>query len=101
MKNWRVSSASRITLYYLIIGGLWILLSDKLVALLFTDPVQLSIAQTYKGWTYITITSLLLFRLIKNNTASQAAAEKNYFDLFNHVVSAHLYCCTVPLIKTV
>src|SRR5258706_1098485 len=84
MKKWRVSSASRITLYYLIIGGLWILLSDKLVALLFADPVKLSLAQTYKGWTYITITSLLLFRLIKNNTASQAAAEKNYFDLFEN-----------------
>ncbi len=86
MKNPRVSSALRISLLYAVFGGIWILLSDKLILSLFRDPVLLSIAQTYKGWFYILITSLLLYKIIKNNDTAQKSIEGNYTQLFESAV---------------
>ena len=38
MKKLQISSALKISLIYALIGGLWILLSDQVVAILFTKP---------------------------------------------------------------
>lgn len=53
-----------ITVLYLILGGLWIIYSDKWVADLTSDVDQLNVMQTYKGWFYISITALLLHLLM-------------------------------------
>jgi PAS domain S-box-containing protein len=53
-----------ITVLYLILGGLWIIYSDKWVADLTSDFDQLNVMQTYKGWFYISITALLLHLLM-------------------------------------
>ena len=66
----------------MLIGGVWILLSDKLAAFIFVTPAQLSIAQTYKGWFFILVTSLLLYQYIKYTIRTQNQAEQNYTDLF-------------------
>jgi hypothetical protein len=42
---------------YLLIGGLWIIFSDKILLLLVNDSVSLTQLQTFKGWFYVTITS--------------------------------------------
>jgi uncharacterized membrane protein len=63
MKKQQITSALRISLIYTFIGGLWILLSDQVTAILFTNPEQFSIAQTYKGWLYVIITTFILFIL--------------------------------------
>jgi hypothetical protein len=49
-----------ITLVYLVLGGLWILYSDRWVAGITSDVNQLNLLQTYKGWFYIALTALLL-----------------------------------------
>lgn len=52
-------------LAYLMVGSLWIVLSDALVGAVSTDPVWLQSAQRFKGFVYIGITTIglvLLFR---------------------------------------
>lgn len=57
----------RITLIYAIIGGLWILFSDKLVHLLSKNSKMLTQVQTYKGWFYVLVTAILLYFLVKKH----------------------------------
>ena len=82
MKKRQTSSALKISLIYALIGGLWILLSDQAVSILFTDPAQFSIVQTYKGWFYVIVTAFILFILIKNEKNALNIAEQNFSDLF-------------------
>ena len=46
---------------YLIIGLAYIALSDYLAAAMTTTPEALSAVQTYKGWVFIAVTTVLLF----------------------------------------
>lgn len=55
----------RLSLAYFLVSALWILGSDELVKLLRLDPVGSHLAQTVKGWFFVTITALLLYRILK------------------------------------
>jgi len=55
----------RLVLAYALFAGLWILLSDKVLGWLFSDPAQLILASTMKGWLFVAVTSLLLFGFIR------------------------------------
>lgn len=57
--------ALRIVLIYMIVGALWILLSDNILESVVSDPVVLSHMQTLKGWLYVAFTGTLLFVLIR------------------------------------
>jgi len=57
-------AALRIVIIYLVLGILWILLSDRVLAMLVDDPALLSWLQTFKGWAYVLVTALLLYALI-------------------------------------
>ncbi len=58
---------------YATFAGLWILLSDSIITFLFKDPSSVHLANTIKGWIFVVVTSLLLYRLvdrlIKKSTA--------------------------------
>jgi len=58
-------SIHRIVLIYVVFSTLWILFSDQLVSLLFTNPVNLILASTLKGGFFVGITTLLLYGLLK------------------------------------
>ncbi|MBE0682158.1 MAG: PAS domain-containing protein [Anaerolineales bacterium] len=53
---------------YLLLGFLWILFSDKLLAMLVRDPEVFLRISTYKGWGYVLVTGALLYILIKRHT---------------------------------
>jgi PAS domain S-box-containing protein len=53
----------QITFLYLLFGGLWILLSDHLLASRITDTAVLTSIQTYKGGTFVVSSALVLFFL--------------------------------------
>ncbi len=55
----------RIVLLYAVFAALWILLSDKVVGLIFHDPAHIMLASTLKGWVFVAVTSLLLFSLMQ------------------------------------
>lgn len=85
MMRWKISSAVRISAFYFIAGILWIFFSDKVLALLIPDIEHLSSVQTYKGWFFILITTLLLLSILKINEETekktQRAAEEQYQEL--------------------
>ncbi|NLX09904.1 MAG: GAF domain-containing protein [Chloroflexi bacterium] len=63
----------RLTALYLIFGGLWVLLSDRMLAALTDDPRL----QTVKGWLYVLLTGIVLYAFLRwqaHWTRQQAAA---------------------------
>lgn len=53
--------AAIVPLSYAVIAGLWIWLSDALLATVVEDPGQLALWQTYKGWLFVFVSALLLW----------------------------------------
>lgn len=51
-------------LAYAVFAGLWILLSDRAIGLLFSEPEALVQASMAKGWFFVAVTTLLLFVLV-------------------------------------
>ena len=72
----RIKFEYRITLLYLLIGGLWIIFSDKFLLTLTSDQEILTKLQTYKGWFYVATTSVLLFLLLKSHLIKLRRAEE-------------------------
>ena len=60
----RIRPILRITLIYLVFAALWIIFSDQLLALLVRDQQTYIRMQTYKGWFFVFVTSVLLFNTI-------------------------------------
>jgi PAS domain S-box-containing protein len=71
-------SALTIAGLYLLIGGLWILFSDQLAAVLFRDPGMLITVSTLKGWGYVVVTGFFLYALVRHRTAALRASQARY-----------------------
>jgi signal transduction histidine kinase/CheY-like chemotaxis protein len=67
----------RIFLAYLLIGGLWIIFSDKVVDMMVSDPEKITRIQTYKGWFYVLITGVLFYFFLRNHIRKLRKAEHN------------------------
>ena len=61
-------------LSYAAFASLWILLSDRAVELLFSDPARITTASTLKGWAFVVVTSLLLYVLMRRLSGAPEAA---------------------------
>ncbi|MBL0030350.1 MAG: PAS domain-containing protein [Rhodanobacteraceae bacterium] len=59
------SRALRIALAYAVVATIWILLSDRLIALLFDDPQTVLRVSTYKGVGFVLVTAALLLGLLR------------------------------------
>jgi signal transduction histidine kinase/CheY-like chemotaxis protein len=70
----------RIIAGYIIIGGLWILFSDKLVQYFVRDPDLLTRIQTFKGWFYVLVTAILFYYLLKSHLVKIRNAERRAID---------------------
>jgi putative nucleotidyltransferase with HDIG domain len=72
----------KVTLIYIIVGCLWILFSDRLLAGLTNDVGSLSYLQTIKGGVYVLVTAGLLYFLIHRDFSviqnSQQALKDSY-----------------------
>lgn len=55
----------RTALIYAVFGGLWILISDSVVASLFSDVVIIREISIYKGWAFIGTTAVLLYYVLR------------------------------------
>lgn len=60
----------KITALYALVGGLWVLFSDKLLGVLVTNPEILTQLQTIKGWLYVIVTAWMLYLLINRGVAA-------------------------------
>ncbi len=64
MNRKNISPYIKIPIIYILVGGLWILVTDWMIGLWSGDPEMLQIAQTYKGWFFVGVTGLLLALLV-------------------------------------
>lgn len=68
------TGALRVALVYAVFAGLWIVLSDRAMGLLFSDPETLVQTSMAKGWLFVAVTTLLLYvqvaRLVRQLNAS-------------------------------
>lgn len=101
IKAWAaLSPALRITLLYLGIACAWILLSDRAVSLLAENLDELTIWQTLKGWLFVGLMGLLLYR--ERAEAERRAQERldllaQQRVLFEEAPEAMLVCRTDDL----
>jgi diguanylate cyclase (GGDEF)-like protein/PAS domain S-box-containing protein len=65
MKIPKIQTDLRVALWYAIFGGLWIILSDRLLATVISDIDTLTKLQTYKGWVFVITSALLIFGLLR------------------------------------
>ena len=56
----------KVVLIYALFGVCWILLSDKWLALAFSDPQTVMKIAIFKGWLFVGITSLLLYGMLQH-----------------------------------
>ena len=78
MKPIRPPLEIRIIFWYAVFGALWISLSDYLLLELISDPVRLTHIQSYKGWLFVMLSTLLMYWLLKRdrNISSRLTAER-------------------------
>jgi hypothetical protein len=57
--------SAKIAAIYALVGGAWILFSDKLLDFLVDDPAAIIRVSLYKGWFYVAVTAAMLYLLIK------------------------------------
>lgn len=77
----------RITLWYLLFGGLWISLTDRLIAPLASDSVAAMTGwQTIKGWIYVFGSGGLIYFLTRGAYYLQLRAEKKRLESFKRTV---------------
>lgn len=62
---------------YVLVGALWILLSDQVVGMLARDSETLSRLQTAKGWFYVSVTGVLLYLLVLGHLMRRAGVEQD------------------------
>lgn len=72
----RARGALRVALVYAAFAGLWILLSDRAMGLLFRDPETLVRASMLKGWFFVAVTTLLLYVLVRQLVGQLDAAHQ-------------------------
>ena len=88
----------RIVAIYLVVGGLWILFSDQLLAALVSDPATLTRLGTLKGWFYVLVTAGLLYALIRRaDETLQRRIEERTRELSTLLAISHTVVSTLEL----
>jgi len=97
MKKSTIQVDLRVALLYALFGGLWILLSDRLLAAFITDVSLLTSLQTYKGWAFVAISALLIYSLLRSELSLRRItegkfeeSEERYRQLFETSIDAFL-----------
>lgn len=68
-------SLFRIVFFYLLFGGIWIAVSDRVLASLVSDEHKITILQTFKGWFFVAASALLLYFVARREFRSREQAE--------------------------
>lgn len=67
-------AALRIVVIYAFFGALWILTSDTVLGWLVSDHATMTRLSLFKGWLYVLLTALLLYKLINHDNLKLAEA---------------------------
>ncbi len=82
-------AALRLVAAYALFSFLWILFSDKAVGYFFSDPAQIVLVSTLKGWLFVAVTSLLLYVLARQLFAKIQAHARREQDAHLESVRTH------------
>jgi|GEM_PF-6900350 len=80
--NPTLDALKMITVYFTV-GMLWILLSDRLLSWLVSDPAVVAQIQLYKGWFYVVVTAAVFFVIIPRRIGQY----KEAFDSANRTIA--------------
>ncbi|MBK8573098.1 MAG: PAS domain-containing protein [Geothrix sp.] len=69
------AGALRVVFLYAGFSGLWILLSDRVVAALFQDPAAMTLVSILKGWFFVAVTAIMLFVMVRRLVDKVASRE--------------------------
>lgn len=75
-KNDIVKSAIRIIVLYAIFASLWIAVSDRILAFFVADTESLTQLQTYKGWAFVGVSSVLLYLFVRRELRRRELTER-------------------------
>lgn len=82
-------TVKRITLVYIILGSLWIALSDRALSCFASDSKWLPFFNTIKGWFFIAVTAAVLYVLIARYTRDMTASENKYRQVNEELTAAN------------
>ncbi len=85
----KLSAPLHIALLYAVLGGLWILFSDRFLDMLITDHHLLMRIQTVKGWIFVGFSALLLYGLINRRMRALRVSEQNLRRSYSDLEVAH------------
>jgi diguanylate cyclase (GGDEF)-like protein len=80
----------RISAKYMLIGVLWILISDKVLLLLVSNNKILTSISMIKGWLYVLITSILIYFLISSALKRINEAEGSLFNSYQKLNESNI-----------
>ncbi len=72
-----VFSPLRVALIYAAFAGTWIMASDLTLQWLFGMPAQITLVSAIKGWAFVTVTSVLLFVLLRGRIGATDSSPLN------------------------
>lgn len=75
----------KIIIIYMIIGGLWILFSDKALDIFIKDTKVLKEIQLYKGWFYVVVTGVIFYFIISRRMMLFKVAIDKVFEGYDEV----------------
>lgn len=79
----------KIIIVYMIIGGLWILLSDKVLDIFINDTNVLKEIQLYKGWLYVIVTGIIFYFIISRKMMLFKVAIDKVLEGYDELSSAN------------
>lgn len=79
----------KISMVYLTIGILWVYFSDRIVSEFFSNKDTVVIINTYKGWVYVIITSIILYLLIDSLVKKVQFAEEQLNESYEELTAAN------------
>lgn len=71
-----IKTALRLSLLYVLFAWLWIVFSDRVLALLVVDTAMLTEAQTFKGSAFVIVTGILVFFTLKREFRARQLVEE-------------------------
>lgn len=72
----KLSFELRITVFYLLLGGLWIAFSDTFFNTIIDDEEVLVVVQMVKGWIYVLVTGVLFYIILRRHIMKLRQAEQ-------------------------
>lgn len=79
----------KISIIYMIIGALWILLSDKVLDVFINDTNIFKQVQLYKGWFYVVVTGVIFYFIIKSKMMLFKVAIDKILEGYDELSSAN------------